>query len=61
MALQYVCDSSGNRLAVIIPIADWNRLKGIHEDLKELENNDLASDNKTVDSIGDIDIEPLLK
>lgn len=37
MDLQYISDISGNHVAVIIPIEQWNTLTAKHQDLKGLE------------------------
>jgi hypothetical protein len=45
MDTQYIVDSEGNKIAVIIPIADWELLLKKHADLKALAESILAATN----------------
>jgi hypothetical protein len=38
MELQYISDSSGKRVAVIIPIEKWNDIIAKYEDIRDLIN-----------------------
>lgn len=42
MDLQYVVDTQGKRIAVIIPIEKWNNLKAKYPDLQLLEKTKIA-------------------
>lgn len=42
MDLQYVVDTQGKRIAVIIPIEKWNNLTAKYPDLKLLEKTKVA-------------------
>jgi len=41
MPLQYITDASGRQTAVMIPIDEWKRLTLEHEDLKQLETENV--------------------
>ena len=50
MNLQYISDSQGCHIAVIIPIEEWNKITARHADLKISE----SSKKKPSDFIGSI-------
>ena len=37
MEVQYLSDAQGNHTSVLIPIADWNKIKDCYEELKKTE------------------------
>jgi hypothetical protein len=37
MPLQYITDTSGTQIAIMIPIDEWKQITLKHQDLKELE------------------------
>ncbi len=39
MDLQYIVDTQGKRIAVIIPIEEWNNLTAKYPDFKALEKS----------------------
>ena len=36
MSLQFLSDDTGNKTAVVIPIAEWEHILDTHEDLKKM-------------------------
>jgi|EndMetStandDraft_4_1072995.scaffolds.fasta_scaffold00764_7 hypothetical protein len=62
MGLKYICDNWGNRIAVIIPIEEWNKIISAHRNLKELESDSKpASNRKPSDFIGILSEETAIK
>ncbi len=37
MSLQYIANNSGNKMAVVIPINDWNEIKNKYPDVETIE------------------------
>ena len=52
MSLQYITDNKGKRLSVVIPIKEWEGLKGKYDELKNLEGNRTKQKIKLSDFAG---------
>lgn len=52
MGLQYIVDLQGKRIAVVIPIGEWNNITAKYQDLKSLEENNIPQSKRKA-SLGD--------
>ena len=52
MPIQYITDIKGKRIAVVIPINEWEQLTSKYEDLKNLEANTTKPKVKLSDFAG---------
>lgn len=51
MDTQFITDNNGHKLAVILPIKEYNRIMEELEDLQDLKDYDIAKKNDTRERI----------
>lgn len=48
MSLQFISDNHGNKVSVVIPIQDWNKLKKQYKVLEKLETDDNETTKESI-------------